>query len=148
MRTPSGSSLAVLIAAAALAVPAGQAAGAWSAGGEDAASGAATKTSIVFWRACGTGCGDVYAVDPRGYERRLTNGRRAIQPAWSADRRSIVFASDADTAGRYALYRRRLADGRETQRRRRAPRRTRLPPFARTARSPSCGRRGRAKRAR
>ena len=67
----------------------------------------------MFWRACGTGCGDIYVVRPGERERRVTENRDAIEPAWTPHRRAIVFASDRGRDGLYALYRLRLSDRRQ-----------------------------------
>ena len=75
----------------------------------------AAGTPILFWRACGTGCGDIYVVRPGERERRVTRDSQAIEPAWTADRRAVVFASDRGRRGRYALYRLRLSDRRRVR---------------------------------
>ena len=58
---------------------------------------------------------DLYTVDGRRRERRITVDRRAIDPAWSPRRGSLVFASDTGESGAYGLYRVRLSDRRETR---------------------------------
>ena len=57
----------------------------------------------------------MYLVRRGGRDRRLTANGQTIEPAWTRDRRPIVFASDRGRAGLYALYRLSLSGRRQVR---------------------------------
>lgn len=72
---------------------------------------------LVFWRKCGTGCGDLYSVRADGANlRRLTRTNAAFSPSWAPDGKRLVYAADpGGRAAAYELFTLDLPSGRTTR---------------------------------